>query len=40
MPSFSLMSDVELISWMMNFVTVATVDLAKYGVTVAKVINI
>lgn len=40
MPSFSLMSDVELISWMMNFVTVATVDPAKYGVTAAQVSNI
>ena len=40
MPNFSNMNDAEFIGWMMNFVTVATVDPPKYGLTSEQVTNI
>lgn len=40
MPNFSNMTDTDLVSWMMNFVKVATVDPPKYGLTVAQIENI
>ncbi|HRH45245.1 MAG TPA: fibronectin type III domain-containing protein [Pyrinomonadaceae bacterium] len=40
MPNFSNMNDADLIGWMMNFVTVATVEPAKYGLTSEQVTNI
>lgn len=40
MPNFSNMTDAEIVSWMMNFSTVAAVDPPKYGVTAAQVENI
>lgn len=40
MPNFSNMTDTDLISFLMNFSTVATVDPVKYGLTAAQVTNI
>lgn len=37
MPNFSGMSDVELLAWMDNFVSVATTTPAQYGTTKAQV---
>lgn len=40
MPNFSAMTDVELLGWMDNFVTVATIAPAQYGTTAAQVNNL
>lgn len=40
MPKFSNMTDTELIGWLINFVTVASTEPAKYGLTNEQISNI
>lgn len=40
MPSFSNMTDAEYISWTTNFIAVARIDSAKYGLTIAQIDNL
>jgi hypothetical protein len=40
MPNFSQMSDLQLVGWMNNFISVAGADPEKYGVTTAQVADV
>jgi len=40
MPIFSKLTDVELLAWMDNFIVVATVDPAKYGVKLSDITSL
>ena len=40
MPNFSNMTDVDLLSWMSNFISVATIDPTRYGTNAEQITNL